>query len=195
MKERWKRFRRLSLVISFCMLALGIVMVIWPEISAVAVCCVLGIICLATGIYEMVRYFNLGFAGLFFRFDLTLGICSILAGILLLLHPAGAAALLPFAAGLYIITGSVFDIQSSVEMRRLGIGNWWLSMVMGVVSTIFAFFLLLNPFQGVAALMVFIGISLIVGSIQNLYPVHCISSAVKASRKDDVIDVSWRTID
>lgn len=195
MKERWKRFRRLSLVISFCMLALGIVMVIWPEISAVAVCCVLGIICLATGIYEMVRYFNLGFAGLFFRFDLTLGICSILAGILLLLHPAGAAALLPFAAGLYIITGSVFDIQSSVEMRRLGIGNWWLSMVMGVVSTIFAFFLLLNPFQGVAALMVFIGISLIVGSIQNLYTVHCISSAVKASRKDDVIDVSWRTID
>lgn len=195
MKERWKRFRRLSLVISFCMLALGIVMVIWPEISAVAVCCVLGIICLATGIYEMVRYFNLGFAGLFFRFDLTLGICSILAGILLLLHPAGAAALLPFAAGLYIITGSVFDIQSSVEMRRLGIGNWWLSMVLGVVSTIFAFFLLLNPFQGVAALMVFIGISLIVGSIQNLYTVHCISSAVKASRKDDVIDVSWRSID
>ena len=195
MKERWKRFRRLSLGISFCMLALGIVMVIWPEISAVAVCCVLGIICLATGIYEMVRYFNLGFAGLFFRFDLTLGICSILAGSLLLLHPAGAAALLPFAAGLYIITGSVFDIQSSVEMRRLGIGNWWLSMVMGVVSTIFAFFLLLNPFQGVAALMVFIGISLIVGSIQNLYTVHCISSAVKASRKDDVIDVSWRSID
>ncbi len=195
MKESWKRFRRLSLVISFCMLALGIVMVIWPEISAVAVCCVLGIICLATGIYEMVRYFNLGFAGLFFRFDLTLGICSILAGILLLLHPAGAAALLPFAAGLYIITGSVFDIQSSVEMRRLGIGNWWLSMALGIVSTIFAFFLLLNPFQGVAALMVFIGISLIVGSIQNLYTVHCISSAVKASRKDDVIDVSWRTID
>lgn len=195
MKESWKRFRRLSLVISFCMLALGIVMVIWPEISAVAVCCVLGIICLATGIYEMVRYFNLGFAGLFFRFDLTLGICSILAGILLLLHPAGAAALLPFAAGLYIITGSVFDIQSSVEMRRLGIGNWWLSMALGIVSTIFAFFLLLNPFQGVAALMVFIGISLIVGSIQNLYTLHCISSAVKASRKDDVIDVSWRTID
>ena len=39
MKESWKRFRRLSLVISFCMLALGIVMVIWPEISAVAVWC------------------------------------------------------------------------------------------------------------------------------------------------------------
>lgn len=68
-------------------------------------------------------------------------------------------------------------------------------MALGIVSTIFAFFLLLNPFQGVAALMVFIGISLIVGSIQNLYTLHCISSAVKASRKDDVIDVSWKSID
>lgn len=191
MKERWKRFRRLALVMSFCMLALGIVVVIWPEISAVAVCWILGIICIASGIYEMVRYFNLGFAGLFFRFDLTLGICSILAGILMLLHPMGAAALLPFAAGLYIITGSVFEIQSSVEMRRLGIGNWGMSMALGIISTVFAFFLLLNPFQGVAALMIFIGISLIIGSIQNLYTVHCISSAIK----DDVIDVSWESID
>lgn len=191
MKERWKRFRRLALVMSFCMLALGIVVVIWPEISAVAVCWILGIICIASGIYEMVRYFNLGFAGLFFRFDLTLGICSILAGILMLLHPMGAAALLPFAAGLYIITGSVFEIQSSVEMRRLGIGNWGMSMALGIISTVFAFFLLLNPFQGVAALMIFIGISLIIGGIQNLYTVHCISSAIK----DDVIDVSWESID
>ncbi len=195
MKERWKRFRYLSMAISFCMLALGVLMIIWPEISAVAVCCILGIICLATGIYQVVRYFNLGFAGLFFRFDLTLGICSILAGILLLLHPAGATVLLPFAVGLYIITGSVFDIQYSVEMRRWRIGNWWLSMVLGIISTIFAFFLMLNPFQGVSALMIFIGISLIVGSIQNFYAIHCISSAVKASRKDDVIDVTWESIE
>ena len=68
-------------------------------------------------------------------------------------------------------------------------------MVLGIISTIFAFFLMLNPFQGVSALMIFIGISLIIGSIQNFYAIHCISSAVKASRKDDVIDVTWESIE
>lgn len=180
---------------SFCMMAMGIIMLIWPDISAVAVCCVLGIIFIATGVYEVVRYCSMGFAGLFFRFDLTLGICSILAGILLLLHPMGAAALLPFAAGLYMVTGSVFDIQASVEMRRLGIGSWVFSLVLGIISTIFAFFLILDPFHGVTALMLFMGISLIIGSIQNLYTVHCISQAVKSVKKMNVIDTEWESMD
>lgn len=172
------------------MLALGIVMLIWPEISAVAVCYILGAVCIGTGIYEIARYFKLGFAGLFFRYDLILGIFSILAGILLLLHPLGAAAFLPIVAGIYIVMGSIFDIQISVEMRRLGISSWVFALVLGIIGMIFAFFLILNPFDGIAALMICVGISLIIGSIQNLHTVHCISNAVKMSKSDDIIDVT-----
>lgn len=141
------------------------------------------------------RYFKLGFVGLFFQHDLVLGIFSILAGILLLIHPLGAAAFLPIVAGIYIVMGSIFDIQISVEMHRIGIGNWVLSLVLGIIGAIFAFFLILNPFDGITALMVYIGISLIIGSIQGLYTVHCISSAVKASKNDNIIDVTWTTKD
>ena len=126
-----------------------------------------------------------------FRYDLALGIFSILAGILLVIHPLGAATFLPIVAGIYIVMGSIFDIQVSVEMRRTGIGNWVLSLVLGIMGTIFAFFLILNPFDGISVLMIYIGISLIIGSIQNLYIIHCISSAVKASRNDTIIDVTW----
>lgn len=195
MQGKWKQFRSMALAMSFCMIVLGIVMVIWPKISAVFVCSILGIICIATGICEMIRYFKLGFAGLFFRFDLTLGICSILAGILLLLHPAGAAALLPLALGLYMIIESVFDIQASVEMKRSGLRSWGVSMALGIVTVILAFFLIRNPFGGTAALMVFAGISLIAESIRNLHTIHCISNAVRSGRKDDVIEVSWKSAD
>lgn len=139
MREKWKQFRLWAIIISICMLVLGIVTVIWPRISAVAVCYVLGAVCIGTGIYEIVRYFKLGFVGLFFQYDLVLGIFSVLAGMLLLIHPLGAAAFLPIVAGIYIIMGSIFNIQISVEMRRIGIGNWVLSLLLGITGGIFAF--------------------------------------------------------
>ena len=191
MKEKWKQFRLWAIIISIFILALGIVTVIWPEVSAVAVCYILGFVCIGTGIYQIVRYYKIGFVGLFFRYDLALGIFSILAGVLFLLHPLGAAVFLPIVAGLYIVMGSIFDIQISVEMKRLGIGDWVLSMVLGIIGTVFAFFLILNPFDGITALMVYVGILLIIGSMQSLYTVHCISKAVKMSKSDDVIDVTW----
>lgn len=195
MKEKWKQFRLWAIIISICMLVLGVLVLIWPKISAVAVCYILGAFCIGTGIYEIVRYFQLGFAGLLFQHDLIWGIFSILAGILLLLHPLGAAAFLPIVAGIYIVMGSIFDIQMSVEMRRLGIGNWVLSLVLGIIGIIFAFFLILNPFDGITALMIYVGILLILGGMQSLYTVHCISSVVKASKNDNVIDVTWRSMD
>ena len=191
MKEKWKQFRLWAVIFSICMLVLGVLTLIWPDISAAAVCCILGVICIGTGIYEIVRYFNLGLVGVFFQYDLVLGIFSILAGILLLIHPLGAATFLPVIAGIYIVMGSIFEIQVSVEMRRFGIGNWVLSLVLGIIGTIFAFFLILDPFDGVKALMIYLGILMIIGSIENLYTIHCISRVIKESKNNNVIDVTW----
>lgn len=191
MKEKWKQFRIWAIVISICMLVLGVLTLIWPKISAVAVCYILGVMCIGAGVYEIVRYFELGFVGLIFQHDLVLGIFSILAGVLLIIHPIGAAAFLPIVAGIYIVMGSIFDIQISVEMRRMGIKTWIPSLILGIVGAVFAFFLILNPFDGVTALMIYVGVSLIIGSIQSIYTVHCISRAVKVYKTDDVIEVGW----
>lgn len=191
MKELWKRFQAAAIVVSVCMLILGIVMLVWPEVSAMTVCILLGILCAVAGVYKLVRYFRLGFAGLFFRFDLGAGILYILAGLLLLTHPQDATAILPMAAGIYILFGSVLDIQVAVEMRRFGLRNWGGSLVLGILNTVLGFYLLFNPFTGASALMMAVGICLIVGSIQNFYSVYCISKAIRESKKDRIIDVEW----
>lgn len=194
MKEAWKKFKVWAVLVNCSILLLGAVMVVWPEVSALAVCYILGALCLVGGICKLVRYFSLGVAGLYFQFDLTLGIFSILAGILLLLHPMGAAMFLPIAAGIYILIGSIFDIQMSVELRRLGLKRWWISMLLGILSTVFAIFLMLDPFDGAAALMIFVGVALIFSSVEGLYSIGCISKAVKSSRKNDFIDVTWTAL-
>ena len=195
MKEMWRQFRKGAIAVSCCMLALGILMVLWPDISALTICIILGIFCIAAGVYAMVRYFKLGVAGLFFRSDLSFGICSILLGVLLLLHPYGTMIFLPIAAGFFMIIGSVLDIQVSIEMRRLHFGNWGVMLILGIINIIFAFLLLMNPFQGASVLVIFVGISLVVDSIQNFYSIYCISKAIKASKSNQIIDVEWYPAD
>lgn len=191
MKESWKKFRGWALLISCCVFLLGALMIWRPNMSALILCTILGAICLAIGIGELCRYFSLGVAGLFFKFDLAIGLVNILLGILLLLHPLDAIVFLPIAAGLFILIGSSFDIQLAVEMHHLGAKHWWLTMALGILSTIFAFFLIFDPFNGTTALMIFAGISLIVSSIESFYLIVCISKAVKFSKDDDIIDVTW----
>lgn len=195
MKEMWRQFQKGAIAVSCGMLALGILMALWPDISALAVCIILGIFCIVAGIYAMVRYFKLGVAGLFFRSDLSFGIFSILLGVLLLLHPYGAIVFLPIAAGFFMIIGSVMDIQISIEMRRLHFGNWSITLILGIINIIFAFLLLINPFQGASVLMIFVGISLVVDSIQNFYSIYCISKAIRASKSNQIIDVEWYSAD
>ena len=63
MKALWKRFQVGAIVVSACMLVLGIIMLVWPEISAITVCMILGALCVVAGVYKLVRYFRIGFAG------------------------------------------------------------------------------------------------------------------------------------
>lgn len=200
MSEKWKRIRKWLIGVSCGSLVLGVIMVIRPQISAAALCWILGLLSISVGIYEITRYSRLGFAGLFFRLDLILGICNILIGIGLLL-PFGSTSFLPFAAGLYVLVGSIFNIQLALNISKYRMGAWITTLVLGVVGLIFSIFLFVDPFQGAAALMIFMGISLIVNGVQGLYDVTCLSKAIKISeglKIDDetkVVDVEWRRME
>ncbi len=189
MKEKWKHFRFGAVILSVSMLILGILTVAYPQLSAVVFCVVLGVICICAGTYKLIRYFRMGVTDVFFRNDLALGIFGVLSGILLIVQPLSAAAFLPFITGIYVLVGSIFDIQVSEEMRRLNIGNWVSSMIMGIVSVVFAFFLIIDPFDGASALMICAGISLIVSSARNLMTIYSVSKVIKADKNDENTEI------
>jgi len=193
--ETLKKYRLWAVILGCCTALLGVVMVIWPGVSALTVCIIMGVLCLVVGICELARYFSLGPVGYFFRFDLALGLVGILAGMLLLIHPAGAMTILPIAAGFYIIVDSVFAIQVSLELHRLGGRSWWCSLLLGALGAVFGFLLVLDPFDGASALMVFIGVSLIISGFDGVYTILSISHAVKTVDKERVQDVRWTPVD
>ena len=189
-----KQYKTGAIILSACMMILGIVMIIWPNVSALVVCYLMGAICIATGVYELIRYFDLGVVGILFRYDLLVSILSILVGIILLFHPLGALTILPIILGLYIIIAGVFSIQISTESRHFGMNDWWMSLVFGIVGIIFGLLMVINPFAGASTLMEFIGIALLLTGIENLYIFRCISKTFKSDEHQKIIDAVWHEV-
>ncbi len=194
-KKSLKTYKTWAIVLSVVTMALGLVMICWPNISAVAICYLMGAVCIVVGIYEIIRYFDLGLIGVLFRYDLFLGIMSVLAGILLVLHPDGGVVILPVVLGFYIILASVFSIQISTEARHFGFSGWWGALLLGIAGAILGVLMILDPFRGAAALMVFTGISLLVTGVESIYAIICISKVFRSSGHQKIIEASWHDCD
>ena len=183
--ETLKRYRLWAIVVSCCMILLGAAMILRPDISALAVCYLTGALCIAMGVCEIARYFSI---------DLIVGILSTLAGVLLLAHPTGALTVLPIILGFYIIIDSVFSIQAAVELRRFGLGSWGLNLLLGIVGAVLGVLMILDPFDGAAALMIYMGVSLLLAGVESIYTVICLSRAFKSDAHQRVIDAVWHEV-
>ena len=195
MMDTLKRYRNWAIGLSAGMALLGLVLILWPEISALTVCRLLGVLCLALGVCQIARYCRLGAAGVLFRFDLGGGTLGVLAGLLLLPHPAGALLILPVIGGFYILVEGVFSLQAAVEPRRFGLPRWGLTLGLGCLDLLLGFLLILNPFEGAAALMIYLGVSLLVTGVSGVYTVTSAARAFQSDGHRRIIDAQWRDVD
>ena len=128
---------------------------------------------------------------------------SVLAGVLLLLHPNGALVILPVILGFYIILASVFSIQISTEARHFGFSGWWgalllivpaLLLLPGIAGAVLGVLMIFDPFKGAKALMIFTGISLLVTGVESIYAIVCISKVFRSSGHQQIIDATWHDV-
>lgn len=168
-----KKIRNISIVMSIVMMMIGVCFVFFPYMSATVLCYILGIILLVSGIIKMYYYFHSDIVGyIFHHYGSTTGILDIILGIIVLLHPKNLITLLPIFIGFMIIMESAFKFHLTLDFKYHGFQHWWYILLSFILSIIFAFILILNPFEGSMALMILVGISLVIDSIQNTFMIH-----------------------
>ena len=92
------------------------------------------------------------------------------------------------------IIDSVFSIQAAVELRRFGLGSWGLNLLLGIVGAVLGVLMILDPFDGAAALMIYMGVSLLLAGVESIYTVICLSRAFKSDAHQRVIDAVWHEV-
>ncbi|MFU0799063.1 MAG: DUF308 domain-containing protein [Xylanivirga thermophila] len=167
--ERLKKFKTAFIVSSIFYIILGIVLIARPETSARAICRVFGVLILLLGVIRVIRYFAGNDFEDQFKFDLARGILASMFGIFMLIAPKAVIVALPVLLGLAIIIDSVLRLQLSIDLKRLQYEKWWTGLIMALVTGVLGVMLFFNPFAGSIALTMYIGISLVIDGIVNIW--------------------------
>lgn len=167
------------LIISILYIVLGICLVAFPDKSLETICLIIGIIALVVGVCKITSFFlqkNRRFSA---NLDFVSGIFSIVAGAILIARPSFITNLFPVIIGIVVIIDSAFKLQTAFELRADRMKNWWSVLLIAAVGLIFGFLLVFNPFKANHIALIFVGISLIIDGIENLWAVFSVGNLVR----------------
>ena len=175
------------IIISALLCVFGVVMMAVPELSVTVVGTVLGIAMIVFGIVKLAAYFSKDLFRLAFQYDLAFGILLIALGVLVLLQPDGAMSFFCIVLGISVLTDGLFKIQVAVDARRFGIPQWWLVLLLAVLTGVIGLLLVLRPTEGAQALVMLMGASLFLDGALNLSVALCAVKVV-GHQQPDVIE-------
>ncbi|MGB3036857.1 MAG: DUF308 domain-containing protein, partial [Methyloceanibacter sp.] len=142
-------------------LYLGVLAVIWPQISTIAVDVYVGWLFLLSGIVGLASMFLAKNVQAFLWMLLTAAL-SLFVGIVLLWHPVEGAASLTLVLIAFFIVEGVFQIVASLSYRDIFPGQWGWMLASGIVDLILAALIIKGwPSTATWALGLIVGINLI----------------------------------
>ena len=128
----------------------GILVVLWPGASVLALVILFGIYAVFDGAISIVQYFTRKTRRSVWQ--LGGGIISVLAGLVAFAWPGITALSLALVIGLWAVMLGVSQIALAFEVKR-NVGSWWLWLITGVVTTLFGLFLVILPGAGILSLL------------------------------------------
>lgn len=187
-----------TIVVAALYILLGVCLMLRPETSLTTLCYLLGGVTLLLGIIKIIGYFSKNLYCLAFQFDLVMGILAVIFGLLLLFHPRFITAILPFVVGVFVLLGGLLAIQSARDSRAFGLSNWWVLLLLAILSVVLGAVLMFKPFGSAVVIMSVIGVSLIFTGVEKLIVV--ILTIYKGKKKnapgdDGAIEVDFKDVD
>lgn len=177
-------------IISVFFLALGIVMIAWPEASLTLICRGLGILTAVFGVIRVLQYFFRAPQGIGQRYDLAGGLFCLLIAALLILRAKEVAAILSVIIGIFILIDSVFKLQIALDAHRSDVAAWGMMMIFACVSLLLGILLVFDTFRGQAVISVIMGCALVFDALVDLFTVFYVTRVVRGVRSavQDAID-------
>jgi len=181
-----KRIRWAYLLLSIFLIAMGVCLVMWPELSTDMACMIVGGGAMLFGLVKIVFYFVRQVNAMVEQYDFSVGVLSIAAGTVLLVHPQEMLQLLPQVLAVCMLVDCVFKIQVVLDAKRLGSSVWFLQLLAVLICIGWGVCLLLKPFGLDQYVQQMVSGGLIADGVLNLLTVLFIAFTLK---KEPAIDV------
>ena len=153
-----------SILLDVLFIALGIFLVINPELSTRVSGVLIGIGLIVAGLYAIIKYVLNMDAAFIFTFELIFGILSIIAGVLVMANPLAIANFITIIIGLWFIVSAVIKGSIAMQFKNNNEETWILNLVISILTIVLGILLLTNPFSAYIVLSTYVGIMIIVYS-------------------------------
>jgi uncharacterized membrane protein HdeD (DUF308 family) len=147
----------LILIRGLAAITFGILALIWPGHSLMALVVLFGIYALVDGFFDILLAMRRGRAGESWGWLLFEGLVGIAAGVLTLVWPAITAIVLFSVIAIWAVVTGIAEIATAIRLRKQIRGEWFLVLA-GLASIACGILLLRSPAVGVLVLAYTIGI-------------------------------------
>ena len=149
-------------------IALGAVLVIWPDWSGRILCYLLGAALILMGGIQLIVCIRAERIGFYSKFSMLMNIILILLGAWVCIRPDTVLSLVPVIIGIVMLIHGCMDLQFTMDIKHAGSGKWWIALIFALVTLTLGVFLVMHPFLAFEITMLIIGIGLLYDGISDL---------------------------
>lgn len=187
--EVLKKVKIVYSVVSLALLLFGVFLICYPQIGVYWMYKIGGALFIGIGIAKVIGYFSKDVLQLAFQHDLAMGIVSILIGLLMLIWTKDMIRFLTICLGLFMLVEALLKIQTAIDARQIGMGSWWMILLIGLTTAIIGGLLIVGPFRGTNLIIRLMGLLILTYGAMNLYVVQ---NTVNTFRRDCEIEIYGR---
>ena len=149
-------------------IALGAVLVIWPDWSGRILCYLLGAALILMAGIQLIVCIRAERIGFYSKFSMLMNIILILLGVWVCIRPDTVLSLVPVIIGIVMLIHGCMDLQFTMDIKHAGSGKWWIALIFALVTLTLGVFLVMHPFLAFEITMLIIGIGLLYDGISDL---------------------------
>ena len=189
-----KSAKLISIIISICFVAFGIVLLCLPDMSGRIIGIALGTLTAVFGCAKLAGYFSKDLFRLAYRYDLQLGIAAVVTGILIAVFPDRALIAVCVIFGTVLLIDGLFRSSTAIEAKKFGIRPWSAILASAIATCTIGILLMIFPTYGVQAGAIMLGIAMITEGVSNLITVLTTVKIIK-HQQPDTIDAEYEICD
>lgn len=194
-EETVKKSTFLEVLLSSAMLtavgyiAVGIVLIIWPEVSYETLCYVGAGIIAVIGVVNVVRYIVKGMSEARLNNYLSSGLILLCLAVFIVLHVGIFVEIIPLLLGLAILVDGIIKLQRAIDLFRLHYEGWVFVLILALMSLAMGIFLVLRPLDDTRNMVILLGIALVFCGVFSIVVTVIVSHRLNVYHQKEAITV------
>lgn len=169
MKSVLQEQRRSSALVALVTIALGVILVVWPDRSVSMICALLGGALLLCGLLYVIGCFVGKHRHSKSVFMIIPGVILAGLGVWIMTSSSTVIALIQYVFGAVVLFHGILDLQGALALLTQRMSKWWIDLLLALLTLGLGLLILANPFGTFAALVVLIGIALIYDGVSDIW--------------------------